>query len=177
MSIVLDATAGGAFSNSYATLAEGNAYHASRLNSTAWTNATSANRTVALVMATRLLDSMYEWAGYPSFFLTQSQALCWPRYPVEDKSRIRYVDSSLIPVELRDATAELARQLLISDRTIEGDVDAQGIKSLKAGSVAIEFKGTPNIKPIPDAVINMIPSWWGVLKTGTGEGFHKLARV
>lgn len=177
MALVLNATVGAADANSYATLAEANAYHESRLNSTAWTSATDSDKTIALVMATRTLDAMYVWAGYPSYFLTISQALGWPRYPVEDKGRVAFIDSSVLPVELKNATAELARQLLISDRTIEGDVDAQGIKSLKAGSVSIEFKGTTNLKPIPDAVLNMLPSWWGYVKNASGEGFHKLARV
>lgn len=176
MALTLVATVGGANSNSYATVAEGDTYHESRLNASAWTAASSTNKAIALVMATRTLDTMYEWEGAPSYCLTTDQALSWPRWAVLNKERDDYIAVDVLPVQLKNATIELARQLLVADRTIEGDIDAQGIKRLKAGSVDIEFSGKILLKPIPDAVQNMIPTWWGLLKSATGEGFHKLER-
>ena len=47
--------------NSYATAADGDAYHDGHLYATAWTGATLANKEKALVMATRLIDGEYQF--------------------------------------------------------------------------------------------------------------------
>lgn len=154
----LDATVGGASSNSYCTVAEANDYHHARLNSTAWDTATSSQKTVALIMATRVLDAQMIWAGLTK---TDEQALMWPRWGVEKRNRLQYVPDTEIPIELKEATAEMARQLLIADRTLDSDVETQGISSLTAGPVSLTFKSDVKAKVVPDAVVNLIPSWWG----------------
>jgi hypothetical protein len=53
---------------------------------------------------------------------------------------------------VEQATAELARQLLEADRTVDSDLESQGITSLKAGSVELAFSGQAKPKVIPNAV-------------------------
>lgn len=154
----LVATPGSASANSYCTVAEANAYHDSHGFATTWTSASTADKTVALIWATRLLDATYNWVAS---VVDGVQALKWPRWAVMDAHDYDYIPTTTIPQELKNATAELARQLLVSDRTIEGSVDANNLKRIKAGSVELEFKTQGStLKPIPDAVSTLIPRWW-----------------
>ena len=50
--------------NSYASAADGDAYHEGHLYASAWTGATLANKEKALVMATRLIDGEYQFNGF-----------------------------------------------------------------------------------------------------------------
>lgn len=158
----VDATVGGASSNSYITTAEGDAYHADRLHSIDWTGATADTKRAAVIMATRLLDATYEWANYPT---TSEQALQWPRVGMWDTNGIDYVDDSVIPDELKWATAEFARQLIAGDRSADSDVETQGLTRLKAGPVELAFKNNVFAKVIPDAVAAFIPEGWGYIKS------------
>ncbi len=49
--------------NSYANVADGDAYFEGHLYASAWTAATTANKEKALVFATRLIDSQYQFGG------------------------------------------------------------------------------------------------------------------
>lgn len=161
MALVVDATPGGVSSNAYATVAEATAYHEGHLYASTWTEATAAVQAQAVVMATRILDERYEWAQYPT---AATQALQWPRNGVEDVLRLSAIDSSVIPSKLKEATAELARQLIDGDRTADSQVETQGVSSMTAGSVSFSFKDGIKAKVMPDAVRNMIPAWWGRLR-------------
>jgi hypothetical protein len=66
----------------------------------------------------------------------------------------------VFPSALMEATAELAGQLGITDRTLDNDVITQGITSVKAGSVAVTFKNEIIAQVIPDAVYNLMPQSW-----------------
>ena len=115
-------------------------------------------KNVALTMATRLLDSMYSWAEWST---TTTQSLQWPRIGVLDFLQLSNIPDYEIPDRLKEATAEFARQLIVSDTTANSDIETQGIKSLSAGPVSLAFKDSITPKVVPDAVINLIPSWWG----------------
>lgn len=67
---------------------------------------------------------------------------------------------SWMPQALKDAEAELAGQLLIADTTLDNAASAGGIKSVKAGSVAVEFKENIDAHVLPDAVLNLMPQSW-----------------
>ena len=68
---------------------------------------------------------------------------------------------TVIPQELKDATAEYARQLIDEDRSADSDIEASGITSLKAGPVALTFRDRVEAKPVPDYVVALIPREWG----------------
>lgn len=148
----LVATAGAVNANSYCTLAEGNTYHESHLYASTWTDGEDDNKIIALVWATRLLDEQYDWVGEK---ISSTQALRWPRSGVIDRDGWE-VDFDTIPQFLKNATAELARQLMTSDRFGTRDSAQAGIKSVKAGSVAVEFDSLDRIEVFPEAVDTMV---------------------
>lgn len=101
--------------NSYASAADGDAYHEGHLYGTAWTAASVANREKALVFATRLIDAEYQFSGTRAH---EAQALQWPRVDCRNADEANgLVPDSVVPRGVQDATCELARELLIADRT------------------------------------------------------------
>ena len=159
------ATPGALDANSYATVAEADAYHATHLYAATWTAATQTTKEIALIMATRLLDHHYNWAEWAA---TIDQALQWPRDGVIAYNEREFVPTDEIPQQLKDATSEYARQLIDADRTLDNEIETQGIKALTAGSVSLSFKDSVVAKVIPDAVHFLIPDWWGYPYDSTG---------
>lgn len=157
MALVLVATAGAANANSYATAVQGDSYHEGRLFSTTWTGASTATKEAALVWATRILDRRIIWHGWPKY---TTQALQHPRTGLLTNNGVAYLPDTTIAQEIIDATAEFARQLIAEDRTLDYDIEAKGITSLRAGSVALTFKDDASAKVVPDAVLDLIPAHW-----------------
>ena len=163
MALTLDATIGGASANSYTTVAQGDSYHEGRLFVTDWTGAADATKEAALVWATRLLDSHFDWQGSK---FTLEQALRWPRFGALDRDG-QLFDSNELPPELRDAVSELARLLIIGDRSIE--TGTEGLKRLKVDVIELEFDKFDRIETISDEVYQMI-SHLGRLKNLSASG-------
>jgi len=95
MTLVKEDGTGKADANAYADVADGDAYHAGHLYATAWTGASADQKAVALVMASRLIDSEYQFNGLRS---VDSQALQWPRVNCldPDKAPIPILTSLLL---------------------------------------------------------------------------------
>jgi len=174
MAVTIDATVGGASANAYCTRAEANAYHASRLHDEVWANTSDTDKDIAIVMATRILDAMYDWAEWP---VSNTQRLMWPRWGMLKRNQLDVVPSTQIPEEIKFAVAELAMALAAEDRTLDSDVESQGLTSLTAGPVSLGFKTqVPPPKVIPDAVFFLIPPWWGTVRT-RGSGYRMSTRA
>jgi hypothetical protein len=160
----LVSTPAGASSNSYATVSEADAYHDSRLFRDAWaaTGSDADTKTVALIMATRTIDAMFEWAASPT---TTTQALQWPLNSVMRRGGLVAVGSMEIPPELKNATAELARLLIVSDRTADNDVERNKLRALTAGPVSLQFDPGVVAQPIADLVAALLPPEWGFVRS------------
>jgi hypothetical protein len=181
MACTITATAKSATANSYSTIADADTYHESHPYAETWDNATDDEKCRALVTATRLLDVWFDWFGHVT---TLTQALLWPRRGVhkpgisdvaQDSGSNDWnepfgvlLDPDVIPVRIRDAVAELARQLLDGDRTADSDQETQNLRALRVGPVALDF-GTAVAKPIPDSVMVMV-SALGRPRNRTGSG-------
>ena len=100
--------------NSYANATDGDAYHEGHLYATAWVAATVEQKDAALVMATRLIDAAYQFGGVKATFI---QALQWPRADCHSPDDDDDLPSNAVPKAVRDATCEMARELLIVDRS------------------------------------------------------------
>ena len=166
------ATPGAATANSFCTKAEADAYYDERLPlPTPWEDAESPER--ALIMATRVLSRMGQpfksfvkdgayyitrpvWTGHPA---TTTQRLAWPRTGMYNTNGVASPITE-IPYELKEATAELAGQLVIADTTLDNDVAVKGIRSISAGSVSLSFKDAIDQHVLPDAVLNLMPASW-----------------
>lgn len=160
--------------NSYCTEAEADDYFASRLYTDTWDDATSGNQNIALIQATRLIDQQMEWTGDPA---DEGQVLAWPRSGMYTQNGAEIPEDE-IPDLLKQATAEVALQLLVGDTT--GNSDTAGLRGLKVGPIELDFEnGGPPRKVLPDQVLQML-SLWGkskfasVAQTG---GVVKLQRV
>src|SRR5690348_9503560 len=79
--------------NSYASAADGDAYHDGHLYATAWTAASTGNKEKALVFATRLIDSQMQFNGFRA---NGGQALQWPRVNCPDPDRASWTFSALL---------------------------------------------------------------------------------
>jgi hypothetical protein len=117
------ATVGGASSNSYVTLTEATTYFATRLNSAAWTAASSADKEAALLTACRRIEACRIAVNRRpyGYGVRISDPLVYdPRAPYLDTQRLsfpRQVDRDttgtyIIPQAAKDAQCEEALALL-----------------------------------------------------------------
>ena len=150
MAVVIDATVGGVNSNSYITRNEADSYNEAHVSGASWAAQTDANKDIAIVMATRVLDAEIDWEGYKA---EEDQALRWPRNGTYDKDNW-YIDNDVIPLDLKNAVSEFARLLLEEDRTAESD--SKGLRSLSVGSIDLEFDKHDESPVIADSVYAMI---------------------
>jgi len=182
--IIKETGAGSSDANSYASRSDGNAYADSRLHSTAWTGASDDDKDRALIQATRTIDQEFQFNGYKA---NQSQALAWPRIECPDPDQpgysshlaLRfipgaYVDPTIVPVDVVNATCELAIALLAGDRT--GDAQGDGIKRIDiAGALEVEFSGQSAPLVVTRDVIHALAKY--AQPIGAGSGSVKLART
>lgn len=143
MSFEVEDGSGSATANSYLSVSTADAYHAARGNST-WTEASTSpdqGKHAALVRATQAIDALYRgrWPG--TKLNGRLQALEWPREDAEDAEGEEIAEDE-IPAEVIDATCEAALRELIDAGSMMPDFERGGaVKSVKAGSVAVEFAG------------------------------------
>ena len=180
--------------NSYAAVADGDAYFEGHLYATAWTAATSGTKAAALVMATRLVDTQVQFNGYKAH---ETQALQWPRERCPDPDR-NAVSSSLqspllssfvpndeVPAGVASAVCEMARELLIVDRTAAPP--GEGISSTQTSSATHDSAGgsssqssttysKEDTRPIMSRVTQAMLSKYGALIEG-GSGSVRLVRA
>jgi hypothetical protein len=155
MAVVLIATPAHAEANSFATIEQANAYNESHLYGEEWAEADDTTKAKALITATRLIVDAFHsigWSGTPTH--SSVQALPFPRVGLFTRNGWT-IDSMTIPFELVQATSEMARRLIVAGSMPEND--AEGIKSVKAGPVDVEFQPSYGKKSqLPDAVWAMI---------------------
>lgn len=167
-------TAGSASANAYCDVAFADQYHLDRpAVGTTWATATSDVKVAAILWATKLMDALWCWSGFPTDAL---QALLWPRQGMIKLNGWEYVDQHVIPLELKRATAEYARQLLVSDLAGNSDIETLKITAMRAGPVSFEFGDGVTAKPVPDTVLSLIPTSWGYPRSRT-KGFRELVRA
>jgi hypothetical protein len=146
----INSTPGDPSQNSYCSLAEADAYHASRLFNDAWTSADpDAVKTPALLWACRTLDRQ-DWQGLRT---NKVQGLRWPRYYVADQDGWMFAATE-IPTFLKNAQAELAFLFIQQDRTSE--VGTEGFSEIKAGEIDVKVDKYDRIDTISKEVWSMI---------------------
>lgn len=186
LTLVKEDGTGKADANSYANAADGDAYFDGHLYASAWTGATAERKAAALVMATRLIDSQYQFNGVRA---NEAQALQWPRQDCSDPDgggNGAVVPVDLVPRGVIDATCEMARELLIVDRT--GAPAGEGIQSERTSQYTRDSVGASSstssskmyskgdTRPIISHVAQALLSKYGALVTG-GSGAVKLVRA
>lgn len=167
---------GKADANSYADVADGDAFHEAHLYATDWTGASGSTKAAALVMATRLIDAHYQFRGFKAH---DTQALQWPREFARDDdalhnrvflsiaSRDEYFANNAVPKSLRDATIETARELIKADRT--ADPDGEGLSTLAlTGVLSLSFDKYDRLPVVPHVAQAMLCKLGEYLKARAG---------
>lgn len=148
--------------NSYATVAEADAYFEDRLDVAAWTTASAAEKAKALVTATSYLDSL-EWTGTA---VSPEQPLAFPRIGSYFDPRLGMnVNFDVnVPNRILLATYELAYHFLNNDGLLD---DTGGVTNLSIASITLT-----SIKPtnkLPSVVLRLVKpmllnrgssAWW-----------------
>ena len=87
------------------------------------------------------------------------------------------VPTTIIPVELQEACAEYARQLIAEDRAADSDIETKGITKIVAGPVELGFKDTVAAKVVPDAVVHLLVVDWYSAIRGRSSMMAELQRA
>ena len=168
--------------NSYADVADGNAYHDGHLYATAWTAATDAQKAVALVMASRLIDAEFQFNGTRT---TAGQSLQWPRAACPEPDNVHvpisvllpipydYVEYDKVPKAVVQATCEMARELLIADRTTAPA--GEGLKYQNVGGTQTGYDKTDR-RPVLSQVAQVMLAKYGA-QISAHSGAVRLVRV
>ena len=176
LALIKETGAGLANANSYASVADGDAYHDGHLYATAWTAADENKKSTALAMATRLIDAEYQFNGGRSL---DSQSLQWPRTncPDPDKSptlaltSLRLNDSFVqfdhVPKAVVEATCELARELIIADRTAAPP--GEGLSFQNVGSTQTGYNKADTRPIIPAVVQALLGKLGALIKAKSGS--------
>ena len=165
LTLIKEDGSGLANANSYANAADGDTYHDGHLYAATWTAATTGSKEKALVMATRLIDGLFQFNGFKRM---STQALQWPRRECRDPDiengvvpglllvRGPFLDETKVPPIVVNATCELARALLVEDRT--DDPDGEGLSSMSVvGSLRLDFNANDR-QPVVPAIVQ---TWLG----------------
>ena len=103
--------------NTYANVADSDAYHADHLYPSTWTSASTTNKEKALALATRFIDQSYQFNGLK---LKTTQSLQWPRVRAHNPDTGLDFPSNALPADLVRACCEMERSH--SPRQITGTI-------------------------------------------------------
>jgi hypothetical protein len=150
--------------NAYANAADSDAYHEGHLYASAWTAATLGDKEKALVMATRLIDSQFQFGGVRG---SLTQALQWPREECPDPdAESGSVESDMVPKGVIEATCEMARELLIADRTAAPV--GEGLKYENTGTTQTGFDKDDTRPVISHIAQTMLAKFGAAIKSRSG---------
>lgn len=166
MALVVETGAGLANSNSFASVAQGDAYADSRLYKTAWQEAVLPDKEKALITATAAISRDFVFDGVPT---SESQALVFPRDGLYTTDGILIADNAM-PLILIDATCELANAFLEKNR--EAEATSRGIKEEEKSVASGMFKRTvydpiDRVHVSTDVVARMLARLGGVSREGS----------
>ncbi len=149
--IIAETGAGLSTANSYATLAEADAYFVNHpYYADSWCDLGTPDKESMLILATAQLDALMTWRG--TLFGT-SQALAWPRFGVIDDEG-RLYSTSAVPQRVKNAMFELAFHLSRGDPYISSS--SAGIERLKIDVIELQFTGSTIITAVPAAALLLL---------------------
>lgn len=180
--------------NTYALVADADTYHEGHLYAAGWTAASAEQKAAALAMATRVIDTEYQFNGYRAGF---AQALQWPRAECHEpdggtagfgarnitqaalhnilpdgpdaiivQTAEWFVPPNLVPKAVVEATCELARELLLVNRTEAPE--GEGLKYQNAGGAQTGYDKTDKRPIIPALVQSMLAKYGALINRKSG---------
>lgn len=154
---------------SYLTVAEANAFISTNILAyPAWDALTTGAKEAVLIQASRFLDNRTRWRGQKT---VAASGLRWPRVGVSDRDGIT-IDDDVVPEEVKQATAELARFLAFNDL---GSFRSQdGLKQVTADVVTLIFNENYRLPKVPSEIQHII---FGLGSITGNRGFGKIKRT
>jgi hypothetical protein len=147
--MALIATIGASDSNSYVDQLFASEYFNSRIGSDEWMSAISSVRDSALMMATDILDTNFEWIGDIS---SDTQSLRWPRKNAIDVDG-RDVPENVVPIQIKRASCELAISIIANVGYV---AEVNDLDSVKVGPISVNFDQVVSKYPIPKKVLDIL---------------------
>lgn len=137
MAIMVEDGTGLPDANSYVSVADAEEYATDR--GLTFASASTLLKEAALIRATTAIDASYR-SQFPGWKADgRGQALEWPRTDAYDRD-LNLIPSNEVPIEVVQATIEAAvRELAVPGSTMPDLERGGAIKSVKAGSVAVEY--------------------------------------
>lgn len=148
MALIVEDGSGLPDADSYASEAEADAYNLTHVASTAWTEAVTNAKEVALRKAANYLDGRFHqrWKGDR---YTENQALAWPRIGVIDDDGYTVLETTL-PLRVKRAAIEAAIKSLSGE--LNPDLPNPGSVSKsrkKVGPLEVELEYLGGNSPTP----------------------------
>ena len=147
-------TAGASDANSFAALADAQAYFGERVGADAWEDASEPQQKKALITATRRLNAL-TFVGYKT---SDTQALVWPRIGAFDESGYEY-DNAAVPEPVKEATYEVALKVLTDGADGSdplADSDLAQFSRAKVGPLEVDINHAHKPAKTPDAALRVI---------------------
>lgn len=156
--------------NSYVSLAEAEAYFATRIDTDAWNTAIAEDKEKALITATSLVDDRFIFLGTVA---AVEQPLSWPRKGVvyHDPQRGSWEQpvDTVVPSRVTRATLEQALHLLLNENVL--DSSSQTFEKIQIGSIRLEdsasdFRAAPTVPSMVNTLLKplLVPggttNWW-----------------
>lgn len=144
-------------SNSYVSVEEATDYLSQNIHVSAkWAALSNEDQERLLSWATRYLDQQARWSGFKTY---SDQSLRFPRTGVRDQDGTPLPPDE-IPEQLKEATIEMARFFLDSDRSAPRGQD--GLKKLKVDSIEMIFRDDYTLPTVPPQ-LNLILRGLGLI--------------
>jgi DnaT-like ssDNA binding protein len=157
-------------SNSYVSVLDASDYFTVDPNGgPSWTALTTLQQQKQLSWASRILDQKVRWKGQ---LAVPGSAMRWPRINVFDRDK-NAIDSTIVPIQVKQATLELAKFLLTNDLTVGQDVDY--LKLVRVDVIELEYQDHTGQSNVP-AIINEILAGIGAMASG-GPRFATIAKA
>lgn len=169
LTLVVEDGTGLTTANSYVTRAEASEIlEANILAFPTWSALSGDAQDATLIYATRYLDARARWEGVKTF---SASALRWPRTGVVDRDGETVADN-VVPFQVKQATAELARFLAVTDLANFRGQD--GLKQITADVVTLIFNEDYRLPKMPSEIQFLIQ---GLGSVAGNRGFGRIVRT
>lgn len=149
-SLVVEDGTGLPNANSYVSVSEADDILITNIHNTAWAALSDSDKEKLLAWATRLVDTKATWYGHKT---SSTSGLRWPRCGVTSKDMV-VIPDNVIPENLKEAIAEMARYLVEVDRTVEQSKD--GLESLKVDVIDMKFDKNYRLTQLPTLIWQIV---------------------
>lgn len=159
--------------NSYCTVEFADDYiEANGHVSADWLDQEEEDKQRLLARASKVLDIRFKWYGTR---VEPDSGLAWPRAGVVIDGAL--VPDNVIPRILKEATAEFASYLMLTDWTREGGGSSGEFSEIKVDVIQVKFKDDAvRAGVLPEFLLAMLEDL-GAANTGRRPGFKRIIRT